>query len=93
MDDAWLWTLLAVIGEVFSDGEEVCGVVMSPRAKEWRLSIWTRTAREEDIQRRIGVEWKAQLGEALQGGRLEYQSHSDAMSAGTSYRTQASYVI
>ena len=93
VDDAWLYTVLAVIGEAFSDGEEVCGVVISPRAKELRLSMWTRTAKDEDTQRRIGLEWKAIMGEALQGGRLEYQSHSDAMSAGTNYRTQSSYSL
>ena len=92
VDEAWTATLLAVIGEAFTDADEVCGVVMAPRAKDWRLSMWTRTAKDEGAQRRVGQEWKAALGEAGQS-RLEYQSHSDAMSAGTSYRTQASYVL
>jgi hypothetical protein len=32
------------------------------------------------------------LGDAMTG-RMEFQSHEDSMQAGTSYRTQASYVL
>ena len=93
VDDAWLSTLLAVIGEAFSDGDEVNGIVIAPRAKELRLSLWTRTAKDEATQRRIGTEWRALMGDAAQS-RLEYQSHSDAMSAGTNYSyRQAAYVL
>jgi translation initiation factor 4E len=92
MDDAWLYTVLAVIGEEFTDGEEICGIVLSPRAKEIRLSIWTRTAKDETTQRRIGSEWKNVLGDSV-AGRLEYQSHEDSMNSGTSYRTPTSYAL
>ena len=95
VDDAWMATLLLIIGEGLTDAEEVCGVVLAPRAKDWRLSMWTRTAKDEAAQKRVGQDWKAVLGEAGQN-RLEYQSHADAMNAGTNYtnyRTQASYVL
>ena len=93
VDTAWLHTVLAAVGEQFSEGEELCGIVLSPRAKEVRLSLWTRNAKDEQAQRRLGAEWKAVLGESGGGGRLEYQSHDDAMASGTSYRTPTSYVL
>ena len=92
VDTAWLHTVLAAVGEQFSEGEELCGIVLSPRAKEVRLSLWTRNAKDEAAQRRLGAEWKAVLNDSI-SGRLEYQSHEDAMASGTSYRTPTSYVL
>ena len=91
VDNAWLYTVLAAVGEQLAEGEELCGIVISPRAKEVRLSLWTRNAKDEAAQRRLGADWKAVLGESA--GRLEYQSHEDAMASGTSYRTPTSYVL
>ena len=95
IDAAWLHTVLAAVGEQFSEGEELCGIVLSPRAKEVRLSLWTRNAKDEPAQRRLGAEWKSVLGDSINSisGRLEYQSHEDAMASGTSYRTPTSYVL
>lgn len=42
--------LLAMIGEQFDDGEEVCGVVLQIRSKEDRIAIWTKTASSEAAQ-------------------------------------------
>jgi hypothetical protein len=42
--------LLAMIGEQFDDGEEVCGVVLQIRSKEDRIAIWTKTANNETAQ-------------------------------------------
>ena len=41
--------LLACIGEVFTEGDDVCGVSMNLRAKN-RCSVWTRTAANESKQ-------------------------------------------
>ena len=60
--------------------------------REVRLSLWTRSAKDESAQRRLGAEWKAVLADSV-SGRLEYQSHEDAMASGTSYRTPTSYVL
>ena len=42
--------LLACIGEQFSEGEEICGVVVNVRAKQDRLCIWTKSASNEAAQ-------------------------------------------
>ena len=41
--------LLACIGEVFTEGDDVCGISMNLRAKN-RCSVWTRTAANESKQ-------------------------------------------
>ena len=44
--------LLAMIGEQFSEPSEICGAVVSVRAKGDRISLWTRTASNENVQAR-----------------------------------------
>ena len=46
----WFVQLLACIGEQFSEGEEICGVVVNVRAKQDRLCIWTKSASNEAAQ-------------------------------------------
>lgn len=41
---------MACIGEHFTEGEDICGVVVNIRGKQDRLSIWTRTSSDESIQ-------------------------------------------
>ena len=93
LDDAWTESLMLAVGEQLSESDDVTGLVIAPRSKETRLSLWTRTAKDEQRQRRIAGEWRQVLGDALPG-RMEFQSHEDSMQAGTGYyRTQASYVL
>mmetsp|Transcript_23596 Transcript_23596/g.37630 ORF Transcript_23596/g.37630 Transcript_23596/m.37630 type:complete len:98 (+) Transcript_23596:576-869(+) len=40
----WEIVLLAIIGEQFAVGDEICGAVMSVRAHEDILAIWHRNA-------------------------------------------------
>ena len=42
--------LLACIGEQFTEGDEVCGIVVNVRAKQDKLCIWTKTAANEAAQ-------------------------------------------
>jgi hypothetical protein len=39
-----------MIGEQFDEGDEICGAVVSVRAKQDKISIWTRTASNETAQ-------------------------------------------
>lgn len=91
VDDAWLSTVLLIIGETFDeDGEEICGVVVSPRAKHYRLALWTKHAKAEGACKRIGAALKAAL--KLQAP-LGYQVHSDAIKGGSSFRNAQMYTI
>ncbi|KAL8227779.1 hypothetical protein R6Q57_015363 [Mikania cordata] len=60
-DTCWLYTLLAMIGEQFDHGDEICGAVVNVRARQERISLWTKTAANESAQMRIGKQWKELL--------------------------------
>nr|ACG35957.1 eukaryotic translation initiation factor 4E-1 [Zea mays] len=57
-DTLWLHTLLAMIGEQFDYGDEICGAVVSVRSKQERIAIWTKNAANEAAQISIGKQWK-----------------------------------
>ncbi|KAL6526623.1 Eukaryotic translation initiation factor isoform 4E [Orobanche gracilis] len=61
LDNTWLETLMALIGEQFEDADEICGVVASVRPRQDKLSLWTKTAANEATQvycMGIGRKWK-----------------------------------
>ena len=39
-----------MVGEQFTEGEEICGVVVSVRNKQDRVALWTKTASNEAAQ-------------------------------------------
>lgn len=41
---------MALIGEQFDEGDEICGVVASVRQRHDKLSLWTRNAANEAAQ-------------------------------------------
>ncbi|MCL7039600.1 hypothetical protein MKW94_025130 [Papaver nudicaule] len=57
-DTPWLYTLLAMIGEQFDNGDEICGAVVNVRSKQEKVSIWTKNATNETAQVSIGKQWK-----------------------------------
>ena len=69
--------LLAMIGEQFEDGNEICGAVVSVRQKQDRIAIWTRTATNEETQIHIGKKLKefVDVGDNVKVG---YLVHEDA---------------
>lgn len=42
--------MMACIGEQFTEGDEICGVVVNVRARQDRLCMWTKTASNEAAQ-------------------------------------------
>ena len=69
--------LLAMIGEQFEDGNEICGAVVSVRQKQDRIAIWTRTATNEETQIHIGRKLKefVDVGDNV---KIGYLVHEDA---------------
>ncbi|KAJ7968826.1 Eukaryotic translation initiation factor 4E [Quillaja saponaria] len=57
-DTSWLYTLLAMIGEQFDHGDEICGAVVNVRARQEKISIWTKNASNDAAQMSIGKQWK-----------------------------------
>lgn len=75
LDNLWLETLLAMIGEQFDEGDEICGVVASVRARQEKIALWTKTATNEAAQMSIGKQWKEFLD---YNEKIGYIFHEDA---------------
>ncbi|KAK8917059.1 hypothetical protein KSP39_PZI022338 [Platanthera zijinensis] len=75
VDTWWLYTLLAMLGEQFEHGDEICGAVVNVRAKQEKISIWTKNASNEAIQVSIGRQWKELLD---YGDAIGFILHEDA---------------
>jgi len=78
LDQMWLWTILACIGETIRAPDDVCGLVVSIRKAGDRVQIWTRDATNEAACRDIGRSLKETL-ELPDNVILGYQSHTDSM--------------
>lgn len=78
LDQMWLWTVLAVIGETFDSPDDVCGLVVSVRKAGDRVQIWTKDANNEQACRDIGRSLKRNL-EMPDNILIGYQSHADSM--------------
>jgi len=75
LNEAWLDTLLAMIGDAFTDSDDVCGAVISIRKAANRLALWTKTAADQEVQIRIALEWKQIL---RINSIITYQLHNEA---------------
>ncbi|GAA0176122.1 translation initiation factor [Lithospermum erythrorhizon] len=49
-DTSWLYTLLAMIGEQFDHGDEICGAVVNVRSRQEKIALWTKNAANEVAQ-------------------------------------------
>ncbi|XP_020590739.1 eukaryotic translation initiation factor 4E-1-like [Phalaenopsis equestris] len=74
-DTLWLYTLLAMIGEQFDHGDEICGAVVNARPKQERIALWTKNSSNEAVQLSIGRQWKELLD---CNDQIGFISHDDA---------------
>lgn len=91
LDQYWLFTALALIGETFSEMDEVCGCVVSVRRQNYRLALWLRTDNKD-----TAISLGQQLKQQLEWGpdiKLEFQSNADAMKRQSSFSNKAKYII
>ncbi|KAI8908702.1 translation initiation factor eIF 4e-like domain-containing protein, partial [Powellomyces hirtus] len=92
LDRMWMETILGVVGETFPKSDEICGVVMSIRIKQDRLSLWTKTALDAEATKAAGQHWKKILNfEEME--RIGYQAHSDALRQDSSYFNDDMYSV
>ncbi|XP_076919690.1 eukaryotic translation initiation factor 4E-1-like [Bidens hawaiensis] len=49
-DTCWLYMLLAMIGEQFDHGDEICGAVVNVRSRQEKIALWTKNASNEAAQ-------------------------------------------
>lgn len=91
MDKLWLHTLLAIIGENFTDENEVNGVVISLRKGRNRIALWTRHDNAK-VAQRVGQEWKKILM-LPQTVKLGFTSHSQAMKKSSAHEVQNLFTV
>jgi len=75
LDQMWLETLMALIGEQFDEAGEICGVVASVRQRQDKLSLWTKNAANEAAQMSIGRKWKEIIDVT---DKISYSFHEDS---------------
>jgi len=92
LDKMWLWAVLACIGESFEDENEICGCVVSIRAGQDRIALWTRTSSNEQAQKRVGAQLKKVL-ELPDNNSVGYQVHADSMKRGSSFNNKSKYEV
>ena len=74
----WENLVLAMLGEQFMVGEEICGAVVSIRFQEDILSIWNRSACDTAVTARIRDTFKRVLNLAS-STVIEYKAHNDSI--------------
>ncbi|XVF66412.1 hypothetical protein PTKIN_Ptkin10aG0033300 [Pterospermum kingtungense] len=75
LDNMWLESLMALIGEQFDEADEICGVVASVRQRQDKLALWTKTATNEAAQMGIGRKWKEIIDV---NDKINYSFHDDS---------------
>lgn len=91
LDEYWINTLMTVIGEGFcpADSDDIAGIVFNVRRNGDRLSIWTKSAVNEQLQMSIGMRWKDTV---IGRSTLEYLTFKDQKSS-SSRSTKSRYTI
>ena len=78
VDNCWLYTMLALIGEAFDDTDKVNGCVVSIRKNQSKLSLWTKCGEDDEACARIGVQLRANL-ELDESFRITYIPHQESI--------------
>lgn len=74
IDSYWLNAVLALIGDQFMDeGQYVNGVYINIRAKGDKLSLWTKSAKNSEVQMKIGRKFREILD--LKENMLSFEEH------------------
>lgn len=81
----WENLILAMLGEQFMVGDEICGAVVSIRFAEDIISIWNRTSSEHFITNRIRDTLRRVLN-LPPNTIMEYKTHTDSMKDNSSFR-------
>ncbi|XP_028650846.1 eukaryotic translation initiation factor 4E type 2 isoform X2 [Erpetoichthys calabaricus] len=76
----WENLILAMLGEQFMVGEEICGAVVSARFQEDIISIWNKTASDQATTARIRDTLRRVLN-LPPNTIMEYKTHTDSIKA------------
>ncbi|KAJ3281048.1 Eukaryotic translation initiation factor 4E type 2 [Rhizoclosmatium sp. JEL0117] len=83
--------VLALIGEQFDVGDEICGAVISMRHQEDILSVWNQTAESGRVNLKIRDTLKRVLN-LPSNCIMEYKAHQASITDQSSYRNTALFL-
>uniref|UniRef100_A0A665T5N4 Eukaryotic translation initiation factor 4E family member 2 n=1 Tax=Echeneis naucrates TaxID=173247 RepID=A0A665T5N4_ECHNA len=83
----WENLILAMLGEQFMVGEEICGAVVSVRFQEDIISIWNKTASDQATTARIRDTLRRVLN-LPPNTIMEYKTHTDSIKYVSLYETK-----
>ncbi|KAI8498823.1 eukaryotic translation initiation factor 4E type 2-like [Branchiostoma floridae] len=81
----WENLILAMLGEQFMVGEEICGAVISIRFQEDIVSVWNKTASDHATTTRIRDTLRRVLN-LPPNTIMEYKAHQDSLKDNSSFR-------
>ncbi|XP_047397974.1 eukaryotic translation initiation factor 4E type 2-like isoform X1 [Sciurus carolinensis] len=81
----WENLILAMLGEQFMVGEEICGAVVSVHFQEDIISIWNKTASDQATTARIWDMLRRVLN-LPPNTIMEYKTHTDSIKDNSSFR-------
>ena len=81
----WEELVLAIIGEQFDTGDEICGAVVSVRSSEDIISVWNRNSENKEATNKIRDQMRRILNLPAFIA-IEYKKHVDAKADGSSFR-------
>ncbi|XP_076453853.1 eukaryotic translation initiation factor 4E type 2-like isoform X2 [Babylonia areolata] len=87
----WENLILAIMGEQFMVGEEICGAVVSIRFQDDVLALWNRTASDQATTTRIRDTLKRVLNLPA-NTIMEYKTHNDSLKDNTSFRNTDKFI-
>ncbi|KAJ1851885.1 hypothetical protein GGH12_005767 [Coemansia sp. RSA 1822] len=86
----WEKLCMAVVGDVFGVGDEVCGIVLSIRNSEDIVSLWNKNALDTKTTLHIRDSMKLVMG-LPSSCVLEYKAHNDSLRDNSSFRNTDVY--
>jgi len=75
VDKLWLWMVLACIGEIIDEDDQICGCVVNVRKQQDKLCLWTKESDCGDVLMRIGQNLKLKALELPDNFPCGFQSH------------------
>jgi len=81
----WENLILAMLGEQFMVGEEICGAVVSVRYQEDIISVWNKTANDTTTTAKIRDTLRRVLN-LPPNTIMEYKTHDDSLKDNSSFR-------
>jgi len=81
LEETWLHLVLGMIGETMEDGNDILGAVVSIKRGQDRLSLWTKTAADKELQVRIAKRLKTSL-DLPEGTTLEFKPNQKVREGG-----------